>query len=141
MSEKELQSLMQRARRSLRSARNLLDDGDHDFAMSRAYYAMFHAATAALLSLEVKRSKHSGVIAAFGQRLVKTGKFTTEHQRVLQDAFTDRSAGDYAGVFPAREEVDAASRKPTTSSSQSRIFSKIKERKCDHVPCAPSWGK
>ena len=60
MSEKELQSLMQRARRSLRSARNLLDDGDHDFAMSRAYYAMFYAATAALLSLEVKRSKHSG---------------------------------------------------------------------------------
>ena len=106
MSEKELQSLMQRARRSLRSARNLLDDGDHDFAMSRAYYAMFYAATAALLSLEVKRSKHSGVIAAFGQRLVKTGKFTAEHQRVLQDAFTDRSAGDYAGVFPAREEVE-----------------------------------
>ena len=34
MSEKELQSLMQRARRSLRSTRNLLDDGDHDFAMS-----------------------------------------------------------------------------------------------------------
>ncbi|MEX0806085.1 MAG: hypothetical protein WD688_22615 [Candidatus Binatia bacterium] len=38
--------------------------------------------------------------------LVKTGKFTAEHQRVLQDAFTDRSAGDYAGVFPAREEVE-----------------------------------
>ena len=83
MSEKELQSLMQRAHRSLRSARNLLDDGDHDFAMSRAYYAMF-----------------------YGQRLVKTGKFSAEHQRVLQDAFTDRSAGDYAGVFPAREEVE-----------------------------------
>lgn len=97
---------MERARRSLRSARNLLDDGDHDFAMSRAYYAMFHAATAALLSQNVKRSKHSGVIAAFGQRFVKTGKFTAEHQRALQDAFTDRSAGDYAGVFPSREEVE-----------------------------------
>ena len=47
MSEKELQSLMQRAHRSLRSARNLLDDGDHDFAMSRAYYAMFYAAVMA----------------------------------------------------------------------------------------------
>jgi uncharacterized protein (UPF0332 family) len=67
---------------------------------------MFYAATAALLSLEVKRSKHSGVIAAFGQRFVKTGKFTAEHQRALQDAFTDRSAGDYAGVFPTREEVE-----------------------------------
>ena len=106
MSTKELQSLVDRARRSLRSARNLLEDGDHDFAMSRAYYAMFYAATAALLSLEVKRSKHSGVIAAFGQRLVKSGKFTVEHQRALQDAFIDRSAGDYAGVFPARQAVE-----------------------------------
>ncbi len=106
MNPKELESFVDRARRSLRSARNLLDDGDHDFAMSRAYYAMFYAATAALLSLEVKRSKHSGVIAAFGQHLVKSGKFTVEHQRALQDAFMDRTAGDYAGVFPTRLEVE-----------------------------------
>lgn len=84
MNQKELQSLMERARRSLRSARNILDDGDHDFAMSRAYYAMFYAATAALLSQGIKRFKHSGVIAAFGQYLVKSGKFTVEHQRSLQ---------------------------------------------------------
>jgi uncharacterized protein (UPF0332 family) len=41
---------------------------------------MFYAATAALLFQNVKRSKHSGVIAAFGQRFVKTGTFTAEHQ-------------------------------------------------------------
>src|SRR5713101_6822486 len=52
--QKELRSLMDRARRSLRSARNVLDDGDHDFAMSRAYYGMFYAATAALLSQGIK---------------------------------------------------------------------------------------
>ena len=104
--EKELQSLMGRARRSLRSARNLLDDGDHDFAMSRAYYAMFYAATAALLSQGVTRAKHSGVISAFGQYLVRTGKMTADQQRALQAAFRDRSAGDYAGVFPSWEEVE-----------------------------------
>ena len=100
MSQQELQSLMERSRRSLRSARNILDDGDHDFAMSRAYYAMFYAATAALLSQGIKRAKHSGVIAAFGQHLVKPGKVATEHQGALQAAFRDRSAGDYAGIFP-----------------------------------------
>ncbi len=104
--EKELQSLVERARRSLRSARNILDDGDHDFAMSRAYYAMFYAATAALLFQGITRSKHSGVIAAFSQHLVKPGKIAAEHQRTLQVAFRDRSAGDYAGVFPSREEVE-----------------------------------
>lgn len=97
---------MQRAERSLRSARNLLDDGDHDFAISRAYYAMFYAATAALLSHGVKRSKHSGVIAAFGTYLVKPGRLTPECQRMLQAAFQDRSEGDYAGVFPPREAVE-----------------------------------
>lgn len=56
MSREEIAALMQRAERSLRSARNLLEDGDHDFAISRAYYAMFYAATAALLAHDIKRS-------------------------------------------------------------------------------------
>lgn len=97
---------MRRAERSLRSARNQLDDGDHDFAISRAYYAMFYAATAALLAEDIKRSKHSGVIAAFAQHLVKSGRFAPEHHRALQTAFQDRSEGDYAGVFPSREAVE-----------------------------------
>jgi len=84
--EKELQSLVDRARRSLRSARNILDDGDHDFAMSRAYYAMFYAATAALLSRGITRTKHTGVIAAFGQHLVKPERWqqnTKEPHKLL----------------------------------------------------------
>lgn len=97
---------MTRAGRSLRSAQNVLADGDHDFAVSRAYYAMFYAASAALLSRNVERSKHSGVIAAFGQHLVKSGPFTVEHQQSLQAAFEDRSEGEYAGVFPSREAVE-----------------------------------
>lgn len=75
-------------------------------AMSRAYYAMFYAATAALLSQGVTRIKHSGVIAAFGQYVVKPGKMAVEYQRALQVAFRDRSAGDYTGAFPSREEVE-----------------------------------
>jgi predicted nucleotidyltransferase len=43
VNREEIAALMRRAERSLRSARNLLDDGDHDFAISRAYYAMFSA--------------------------------------------------------------------------------------------------
>ena len=106
MSDAEIASLMERARRSLRSARNILDDGDHDFAVSRAYFAMFYAASAALLSQEIKRSKHAGVIAAFGQYLVRTGKFSLEYQATLQAAFSSRGAGDYGGVFPDLEEAE-----------------------------------
>jgi len=49
VSREEIQSLMTRAKKSLPSAHDLLVDGDHDFAVSRAYYAMLYAASAALL--------------------------------------------------------------------------------------------
>jgi uncharacterized protein (UPF0332 family) len=103
---KEIQSLMDRSRRSLRSARNLLNDGDHDFAVSRAYYAMFYAATAALLCIGIKRTKHSGVIAALGRDVVKPGYLSVEHQQAFQAAFADRTESDYAGVFPDRPSVE-----------------------------------
>lgn len=48
MSHEEIRGLIEKAQRSLRNARNLLDDGDCDFAIARAYYAIFYAATAAL---------------------------------------------------------------------------------------------
>ena len=97
---------MDRARRSLRSARNILEDGDNDFAMSRAYYAMFHAVNATLRARGITRAKHSGVIAAFGQYMVKPGTFSEEHHRALHAAFNARGAGDYGGEFPTREEVE-----------------------------------
>ncbi len=63
-------SLVEQAQASLDAARVLRVAGYHGFAASRAYYAMFYAAQALLLSLGLSFSKHSGVIAAFGQ----TGK-------------------------------------------------------------------
>ncbi len=40
MSEKEVRELLEKAGRSLDAAERLLRDGDNDFALSRAYYAM-----------------------------------------------------------------------------------------------------
>ncbi len=74
MSPKEVQGLMEKARRSLNAAERLLQHGDHDFAVSRAYYAMFYAAQALLLTRDVRRAKHSGVVAAFNERFIQTGE-------------------------------------------------------------------
>jgi uncharacterized protein (UPF0332 family) len=46
--EKEILSLVEKARRSPKSAKLLLSEGDYDFAISRAYYAMFYCAEAVL---------------------------------------------------------------------------------------------
>ena len=59
-------ALLHRSRTELDAARVLLSAGFGDQAISRAYYGAFYAAEAALLSLGETRSKHSGVLAAFG---------------------------------------------------------------------------
>jgi uncharacterized protein (UPF0332 family) len=65
-------NFMRKAVRSLNAARLLLDNGYTDEACSRAYYAMFDAARAALLAssapveAEVART-HGGLLSAFSQ--------------------------------------------------------------------------
>jgi uncharacterized protein (UPF0332 family) len=93
---------MAKARRALASAKLLLDSGDVDGACNRAYYAMFDAARAALLSIdapvpaEVART-HSGLIAAFSLHLVKSGLIAVEHGRSLNKVEDLRLIADYKG--------------------------------------------
>ena len=42
----QIQSLVEKALRYLRSAELLIQDGDYDSAVSRSYYAMFYLAEA-----------------------------------------------------------------------------------------------
>lgn len=93
--EREIKELFQKARESLEAAQLLLQQGYHDFAASRGYYAMFYAAEAALLSKGLSFSKHSAVVAAFGQHLAAPGEVLTHLHRYLLDAFDLRMIGDY----------------------------------------------
>jgi uncharacterized protein (UPF0332 family) len=94
---------MDKASRALASARLLLDAGDTDGACNRAYYAMFDAARAALAAAatddEAMIAKtHSGLIAAFSLRFVKTSEFPVELGKVLNAVSELRQAGDYTGL-------------------------------------------
>ena len=92
-----------RARRGLGAAATLIDAGFSEQAVSRAYYAVFHAAIAALLSLGEARSKHSGVIAAFGRLVVHEGGFDQQLARPLRDLFEERNDVDYGLEEPTPE--------------------------------------
>jgi len=98
--------LLEKADRSLAAADRLLADGFPDFAAGRAYYAMFYAAEALLLSRRLSFSKHSAVIAAFGQQFVKTGVLDPSLHQYLLSAFDLRNLGDY-GAVRAVEDADA----------------------------------
>ena len=102
------QGLLTKARRSLAAARRLVADGDLDFAVSRAYYAMFYTAQAFLLGRGLGSSKHSAVIAAFGQEFAKDDEALREFHHGIVEAQDARNAGDYQiEVILAEEDVQA----------------------------------
>jgi len=105
--KEDIQKLIKKGKRSLESAYELYKLEYYEFAVSRAYYAMFYLAEAALLSKDLVFSRHSGVIAGFGQHFVKTGIFSKELHDWLRTAFDERAIGDYGyDVIITKEEAD-----------------------------------
>lgn len=96
---KEIQSLIARAQKYLRTAELLVDSGDNESCVSRAYYAMFFSAEAVLISKHLSFSSHKGVISAFGEYFVMTGVFPRELGRELNRAFDLRQLADYEHTF------------------------------------------
>jgi uncharacterized protein (UPF0332 family) len=92
---KEIQLLINKALRYIKSAKLLLDDGDYESAVSRIYYAMFFCTEAALLTKKLSFSSHKGVISAFGEHFIKTGIFDKKLGKELNRAFEKRQLGDY----------------------------------------------
>lgn len=112
MTEEQLE-LLQEARRSISAAGLLLSNGFPGYAASRAYFAMFYIAEAFLEGEGLSFSKHSAVIAAFGQHMAHTGKAPVEFHRFLLRAFDLRQRGDYGHPEPvtleeAQEQVARA---------------------------------
>ena len=91
--------LLLKAESALASARRDFDAGDLDGAANRLYYAMFHAARAALLSAgESAQGKHGTIIGRFGRRFCKDGPLPAEFGRLLNEAQELRIQGDYGSA-------------------------------------------
>ena len=92
----EIQKFIEKAKRSLEAANDLHKNGHYDFAISRAYYAMFYMATALLLTKDLVFSKHSAVISALSQHFVKPGILDQRYHKMFSKAFEARQIGDYS---------------------------------------------
>jgi uncharacterized protein (UPF0332 family) len=91
-----------KAEAALSGARLLLSSHDTDGACSRAYYAMFDAAHAALFALGVEQiaapiKTHIGLVAQFGQRVVLAGHMSADHGEALNRVQRFRQLADYSG--------------------------------------------
>jgi len=89
------QKLLAKAARVLKFAERLSTDNDGEFAVGRAYYAMFYIAEALLNERGHRFRKHGGVHGAFGEHFIKTGLLDGKYHRWLLEAFSQRITGDY----------------------------------------------
>jgi len=100
----EQSELLAESRRSVAAAELLVREAYYGYAASRAYYAMFYVAQAALDALGLAFRKHSAVIAAFGQHLAGTGVVSTDLHRFLIEGHALRQVGDYGMAVEITEE-------------------------------------
>lgn len=107
--QQEIQRYIEKAEQALEISRQLLTSGYPADAISKAYYAMFYAAHAALRAKDVVASRHAAVIAEFGRIYAKAGLIDPELHRALIDAFDERQEADY-NVFLEVEELQGRRR-------------------------------
>jgi uncharacterized protein (UPF0332 family) len=100
-----IRGYLAKAREKARVARDLYAKGEWDDAISRAYYAAYHAAQAALLTEGQRADTHKGVVTLFGLLLVKTGKLDKRWGKLLSNLKDDRETGDYDALSYLDEET------------------------------------
>lgn len=101
------------ARQTLRAAEVLSSAGLHRHAVGRAYFAVFHAASALLANHGLRARTHEGLRSLVNEHFVKPGRLALEHARTLRQVAGDRNDADYdaSATFTeddARSDIDRA---------------------------------
>ena len=124
--QKELvKGYLEKAEKKLEVAEHLLAAEDYDDAVSRAYYAVYHASQALLLTEGQKAETHKGVITLFGLLFVKTGKFSRNVGKYLANLKDDREKGDYEIFsFVDKQTAETAVEEATAFIKESKKYLK-----------------
>ena len=102
---KELSALIDKSKRSINAAKMLVESDDYDFAISRAYYALFYISEALLLMKSQSYSKHSAVISAIYKEFVHNGELSKDFHKTLKNAFDLRQQSDYLSQNMITKEI------------------------------------
>ena len=95
-----IKQLLSLAQRALFTAQGNLVSGDLRATVNRAYYAIFYAASAVLLTKGVEPRTHSDAIRAFRAHLVKSDLIETEYSHMYGEAWVIRRDADYVIELP-----------------------------------------
>ncbi len=103
--KEQVRQYFERAADCAEDGRILLENARFPACLNRAYYAMFHAATAALLNRDIKRRSHHGVLSVFGETFVRGGSIDPDLYRCFREAFERRQQSDYEAVVEVDRET------------------------------------
>lgn len=129
--------LLDKSQQYLRSAAVLLEVGDYDSCVSRAYFAMFYAAQAALSTTGMPVKSRRSVRSAFVERFVDGGRFPQRAADVLHRAYDLQETADYA-QRPVVEEGDAEQALSEAEAFIGSIDRLVPRRRTDRAARAPA---
>jgi len=94
--KEQINNLMLKADEDIKSVEILISEGFYRIAYTRIYYSMFYMVSALLLTKNIYRKRHKGVISAFNEFFIKTKIFDLNHLKHFSKAFEDRMFCDYS---------------------------------------------
>ena len=95
-----------KAKDELDTSELLLKNKKFSKSLNCSYYAIFHATRALLLTDNIQRSKHSGLISEFIKQYVATGKMDKKYSKIIKNAEKIRINSDYKFFYiVSREET------------------------------------
>ncbi|MBI4125786.1 MAG: HEPN domain-containing protein [Deltaproteobacteria bacterium] len=95
---------MEKGRAALRQAEILCQSNEFDGSVSRAYYAIFHFASALLFSKGLEARSHEGVRRLFSLHFIREGIFEKKYGTILSHAQKAREESDYEPEVPFTQE-------------------------------------
>lgn len=101
----EISKLLSLSSEDLETAEFLHEAKRYRSCISRAYYAMYYASQALLLSEGLETSTHKGVIKLINLHFAHTGKLSLDIAKLLKSIYDLRQSGDYSTDFVADEIV------------------------------------
>ncbi len=115
---KIIEGMLLKATGKLETAKRDLQANAFDDAVSRTYYAVFHAIRAVLFNIDLTFSSHSSTIGMFNKEFVKSGIFPKGFNKLIIRLFEDRQTGDYDTWIEIDEET-------ATSLTITGLFSRL----------------
>ena len=104
---------VERTRRFVKQADEMMEMGYSDMAVNRFYYACFHIVQALFIQREIVAHTHSGMLTQFSLHFVKTEMVSLEDGSFLARLFQLRQKADYNCAYDITKEEALSLKEPT----------------------------